>query len=98
VDGDYELGGCMERHNANRDRIANPYVVRLARHPAGRRLAGVVPNGLRQRIPRMLGLTRRTENLHLPESAKARVHEELRADMLRLRERYGVDVGRWGFR
>ena len=98
VDSNYEFGDCGQRHNTNRDRIANPYFVRLARHRVGKKVAGMLPKGVRQRILRTLGLTRRTDNLHLSESDRARVRDALRADMLELRDRYGVDVSRWGFR
>jgi hypothetical protein len=89
---------------AELDRVHNPGAARVADHPfvaairRRRRLADLarrlVPDRARKRIRSMLGRPVRARS-HLSEPARRRVAALLQDDMRRLRDEYGVDIGKW---
>lgn len=80
--------------SAQLSRVPAP-ILRFAQSPAGRRLAGMVGRGTRDRIRGALARGPRRAAQPLPEALLARMREELAPDAARLRAMTGMPFAGW---
>lgn len=98
IDASWRFTGLDEVHNPSKGtRIVRPVEMTYRKYPSLKRIVKLIPLRIREAI---LGLFFREtieQKFTLTEKQKQKVRDYLKEDMARLRDKYGVDVSKWGF-
>ena len=98
IDSSYPFADLNTIHNPSKGtRIARPVEMAYRKYPRLKRLAKLIPQRIRNAILYLFFRQTIEKKLKLTEDQKQKVHDALKDDMARLRDKYGVDVSKWGF-
>jgi len=98
IDPGYRFSGLVNVHNKSKGRVITRPVERIYRkYPVIKSLSNLFPKKLKQYISWLVFRKRITRKFKLSEEQRRYVYGHLKDDMFRLRDKYGVDINKWGF-
>ncbi|MHC4291854.1 MAG: sulfotransferase domain-containing protein [Planctomycetota bacterium] len=98
IDPAFDFQGTKKIHNKTEGSYISRKWENLNRkYPFIQPCANLFPKSIRRTIFRLIFRKKVTGHFKLSESQRQRVYDEVKDDMARLHEKYGVDVSKWGF-
>jgi hypothetical protein len=98
IDTDFTFSGLGEVYNKSVGKVITRPVDRLyQKHPRLKAFSKLFPKHLKQSVARLVFRKRIAGNFKMTDSQRAYVFESLKDDMIRLHEKYGIDVSKWNF-
>ncbi|MEN8128527.1 MAG: sulfotransferase [Planctomycetota bacterium] len=98
IDAGFHFSGLDEIYNKSKGKTITRPVDRLyLKYPRLKSISKIFPKTLRQGIAKLLFRKKITRNFELTQAQRQCVYGALKDDMIQLRQKYGVDVSKWGF-
>jgi len=93
IDPEYSFQGLGKSHGTGDRTVLPSWYTRIRSWPAVKRLSGLIPR--KRWIARQVMRANVAQPLRLSEEVRSSIAEQLRDDVRRLRDDYGVDVSGW---
>lgn len=98
INPDFNFQDANKIHNKTEGTVvAGEWNTFLNKHPFVKQISNLFPKELRRFIFRLIFRKKVSGHFKLSNIQKQKLHDILKDDMVRLHEKYGIDVSKWGF-